>query len=115
MNKDIHFMDYRYPSVNELRERSKKKVPKFAFEYLDGGCHDDVNLKRNTQRIRDIELKPKYLIEQNDKALNLKTFLSCKFSGLKENLVKPTPMADPLHALRFRIGVFTLTNVENSD
>jgi len=73
MNKDIHFMDYRYPSVNELRERSKKKVPKFAFEYLDGGCHDDVNLKRNTQRIRDIELKPKYLIEQNDKALNLRT------------------------------------------
>ncbi len=66
-------MDYRYPSVNELRERSKKKVPKFAFEYLDGGCHDDVNLKRNTQRIRDIELKPKYLIEQNDKALDLRT------------------------------------------
>ncbi|MFL2616140.1 MAG: alpha-hydroxy-acid oxidizing protein [Flavobacteriaceae bacterium] len=72
MNKDIHFMDYRCPSVNELRERSKKKVPKFAFEYLDGGCHDDVNLKRNTQRIRDIELKPKYLIEQNDKALSLR-------------------------------------------
>ena len=73
MKKNIHFMNYRYPSVNELRERSKKKVPKFAFEYLDGGCHDDVNLKRNTQRIRDIELKPKYLIEQNDKALNLRT------------------------------------------
>ena len=73
MNKDIYYMDYRYPSVNELRERSKKKVPKFAFEYLDGGCHDDVNLKRNTQRIRDIELKPKYLIEQNDKALDLRT------------------------------------------
>ena len=73
MNKDIYYMDYRYPSVNELRERSKKKVPKFAFEYLDGGCHDDVNLKRNTQRIRDIELKPKYLIDQNDKALDLRT------------------------------------------
>ena len=73
MNKDIDFMDYRYPSVNELRERSKKKVPKFAFEYLDGGCHDDVNLKRNTQRIRDVELKPKYLVEQNDKALDLRT------------------------------------------
>jgi len=73
MNKDIYYMDYRYPSVNELRERSKKKVPKFAFEYLDGGCHDDVNLKRNTQRIRDVELKPKYLVEQNDKALDLST------------------------------------------
>ena len=73
MNRDIHFMDYRYPSANELRERSKKKVPRFAFEYLDGGCHDDINLKRNTQRIRDVELKPKYLIEQKNKALNTRT------------------------------------------
>ena len=47
MNKDIHFIDYRYPSANDLRKRSKKKIPNFAFEYLDGGCHDDINLKRN--------------------------------------------------------------------
>ena len=73
MNKDIHFMDYRYPSTNELRERSKKKVPRFAFEYLDGGCHDDINLKRNTKRIRDVELKPKYLIEQKNKTLDIRT------------------------------------------
>ena len=71
MNKDIHFIDYRYPSSNDLRKRSKKKIPKFAFEYLDGGCHDDINLKRNTQRIRDIELKPKYLVKH--KTLNLST------------------------------------------
>ena len=73
MNKDIHFMDFRYPSAKELRERSKKKVPRFAFEYLDGGCHDDINLKRNTQRIRDVELKPKYLIEQKNKTLDIRT------------------------------------------
>ena len=73
MNKDIHFMDSRYPSAKELRERSKKKVPRFAFEYLDGGCHDDINLKRNTQRIRDVELKPKYLIEQKNKTLDIRT------------------------------------------
>ena len=51
MNSEIN---YKYPSVPDLRERAKSKIPKFAFEYLDGGCNDDVNLKKNTLRIRDI-------------------------------------------------------------
>ena len=46
MNSEIN---YKYPSVPDLRERAKSKIPKFAFEYLDGGCNDDVNLKKNTQ------------------------------------------------------------------
>jgi L-lactate dehydrogenase (cytochrome) len=66
-------INYKYPSVADLRNRAKSKIPKFAFEYLDGGCHDDVNLKKNTERIRDIELKPKYLVEC--KAPSLKTEL----------------------------------------
>ena len=32
-----------YPSIEDLRQRAKKKIPKFAFEYLDGGCNEDVN------------------------------------------------------------------------
>jgi len=39
-------MNYKYPSVDDLRLRAKAKIPKFAFEYLDGGCNDDVNLKK---------------------------------------------------------------------
>ena len=39
-------INYKYPSVPDLRARAKRKIPKFAFEYLDGGCNDDVNLKR---------------------------------------------------------------------
>ena len=39
-------MNYKYPSVDDLRFRAKAKIPKFAFEYLDGGCNDDVNLKK---------------------------------------------------------------------
>ena len=39
-------INYKYPSVADLRARAKRKIPKFAFEYLDGGCNDDVNLKR---------------------------------------------------------------------
>lgn len=50
-----------YPSNEDLRNRAKKRIPKFAFEYLDGGCNEDVNLHRNTKEIRDIELIPEYL------------------------------------------------------
>jgi L-lactate dehydrogenase (cytochrome) len=66
-------INYKYPSVKDLRARAKTKIPKFAFEYLDGGCNDDVNLKKNTDRIRNIELKPNYLVEY--KKPNLKTTL----------------------------------------
>ena len=66
-------INYKYPSVEDLRSRAKAKIPKFAFEYLDGGCNNDVNLKKNTSRIRDVELKPKYLVDYTPP--NLKTEL----------------------------------------
>ena len=59
-----------------MRAKAKKQIPKFAFEYLDGGCNDDVNLKKNTLRIRDIELKPKYLVVDE---------LVKKIKNMKEN------------------------------
>ena len=71
MKNDIN---HKYPSVADLRERSRSKIPKFAFEYLDGGCNDDVNLKKNTQRIRDIELKPKYLVDYDKPSLKVELF-----------------------------------------
>ena len=51
----------KYPSIDDLREKAQKKIPKFAFEYLDGGCNDDVNLHRNTSELREVQLKPNYL------------------------------------------------------
>ncbi|MFT5386748.1 MAG: L-lactate dehydrogenase (cytochrome), partial [Saprospiraceae bacterium] len=38
-----------------------QRIPKFAFEYLDGGCNEDVNLHRNTAELREVQLKPNYL------------------------------------------------------
>ena len=53
----------KYPSVEDLRTRAQRKIPKFAFEYLDGGCNEDVNLHKNTAEIREVELIPEYLSE----------------------------------------------------
>ncbi|MEH6551057.1 MAG: alpha-hydroxy acid oxidase [Pseudomonadales bacterium] len=54
-------MDSRYPSIEMLAERAKKRMPGFAYDYLTGGCFSDVNLARNTEEIRDIQLRPHYL------------------------------------------------------
>ena len=67
-------INHKYPSVEDLRKRAKLKIPKFAFEYLDGGCNNDVNLKKNTDRIRDIELKPKYLVDYRKPSLKTRLF-----------------------------------------
>ena len=50
-----------YPDIDYLRRRAKKRIPGFAFDYLDGGCNSEVNLRRNTEEIREVQLKPYYL------------------------------------------------------
>ncbi|MFA4869763.1 MAG: alpha-hydroxy acid oxidase [Pedobacter sp.] len=50
-----------YPGIDDLRNKAKSRIPGFAFEYLDGGCNEDVNLHRNTTELRDVRLKPFYL------------------------------------------------------
>ena len=54
-------MDSRYPSIEWLAERAKKRMPGFAYDYLAGGCFSEVNLARNTSEIRDVQLQPHYL------------------------------------------------------
>jgi len=49
------------PGIDDLRNGAMRRIPRFAFEYLDGGCNEDVNLRKNTDEIRQVELKPLYL------------------------------------------------------
>jgi len=53
-----------YPSIEDLREKAIKRIPRFAFEYLDGGCNEDINLYKNTSELRAVELVPRYLKPQ---------------------------------------------------
>lgn len=58
MSDEIHS---KFPSIEHLRERARQRMPRFAFEYLEGGCNSEVNLRRNTEEIREIQLRPWYL------------------------------------------------------
>ena len=50
-----------HPSVEHLRASAERRMPGFAFDYLEGGCHSNLNLKENTDAIRAIKLAPYYL------------------------------------------------------
>jgi L-lactate dehydrogenase (cytochrome) len=54
-------IDPRFPSIEHLKAKTKRRIPRFAYEYLSGGCNNEVNLRKNTSDIREIELKPYYL------------------------------------------------------
>jgi L-lactate dehydrogenase (cytochrome) len=68
------YYNVNYPSVDDLRNKAKKKIPGFAFEYLDGGCNEDVNLHKNTTILREVELKPAYLSNYNEPSLQTALF-----------------------------------------
>ena len=67
MKDNKSFLNYnpQYPSMQDLRRKAKQRIPKFAFEYLEGGCNDDVNLYRNISDLQDVVLMPQYLKKHN--------------------------------------------------
>lgn len=64
----------KYPSVKDLRKRAEFKMPKFAFDYLDGGCNDDINLNKNRTDIQKIELMPNYLSDYDKSLMKTELF-----------------------------------------
>lgn len=64
----------KYPSIDDLRIKAKKRIPPFAFDYLDGGCNEDVSLKRNTSEIREVRLEPRYLRNQGKSSIKTTLF-----------------------------------------
>jgi L-lactate dehydrogenase (cytochrome) len=58
---DLLSYDPRYPSIGDLKRKAKKRIPKFAFDYLEGGCNEEVNLLKNETDFHDITLMPQYL------------------------------------------------------
>jgi (S)-mandelate dehydrogenase len=60
----------KYITVDDLRSRAKKRIPKLAFDYLDGGAGNEANIRRNRSGFDDITLCPEYLrevMERNQK------------------------------------------------
>jgi (S)-mandelate dehydrogenase len=56
----------RAQSINELAGMAKRRLPHFAWEYVEGGAEEELTLKRNRQAFADIALLPKTLVPCSD-------------------------------------------------
>lgn len=53
----------RAASIDDLRRIARRRVPRFAFDLVDGGAEDESNLRRNVHAFDDIRLTPRYLVD----------------------------------------------------
>lgn len=48
-------------SIEGLRQAAKRRLPGFAFEFIDGGSDDEVTLRRNREAFQEITFNPHVL------------------------------------------------------
>jgi L-lactate dehydrogenase (cytochrome) len=60
-------------AVTDYREAARKRLPHFAFEYLDGGSYAETTLRRNTADLEGIALRQRVL--RNVSAIDVSTTL----------------------------------------
>lgn len=53
----------RAASIDDLRARAKRRIPRFAFDLVDGGAENERNLRRNITAFEEIELTPRYMVD----------------------------------------------------
>lgn len=53
----------RAASIDDLRLRAKGRIPRFAFDLVDGGAENERNMRRNIEAFQDVELTPRYMVD----------------------------------------------------
>ena len=56
----------RAASIDDLRLRAKRRIPRFAFDLVDGGAESERNMRRNSQAFEEIELTPRYMVDVSE-------------------------------------------------
>ena len=51
----------RYPCVADLRRRARRRIPRFAWEYLDSGEGAERAARRNVEALQSVVLTPRFL------------------------------------------------------
>ena len=60
--------------VDDLRKRARRRLPRFAFDLLDGGAEDERNLRRNREAFEAILMTPRYLVDVSSPSLEVELF-----------------------------------------
>lgn len=57
--------------IPDLKRRAKRRIPGFAFDYLEGGCNQESALRRNRDALDAIQLRADYLAPYSPPDLNV--------------------------------------------
>src|SRR5438552_11635848 len=63
-----------YPTIEDLRRRARRRVPRFGFDFVDGGANDEVCIERNIAAFRAVELLPRYCVAGKGVSAELELF-----------------------------------------
>jgi isopentenyl diphosphate isomerase/L-lactate dehydrogenase-like FMN-dependent dehydrogenase len=50
-------------NIDDLRKLAKKRLPKIAYDFIEGGTDDEVGLTTNEQAFRQARIVPRYLVD----------------------------------------------------
>jgi len=50
-------------NIDDLRKLAKKRLPKIAYDFIEGGTDDEVGLATNEQAFRQARIVPRYLVD----------------------------------------------------
>ncbi len=53
--------DTRFPAIPDLKRRARRRMPGFAFDYVDGAIDEEHGKRRNRDAWHDVVLTPRYL------------------------------------------------------
>ncbi|QVQ25943.1 alpha-hydroxy acid oxidase [Achromobacter deleyi] len=54
------------PSVMDYRRQAQRRLPRLAYDYLEGGAEDGITLARNTAAYAGLEFRPDVLVDVTD-------------------------------------------------
>jgi (S)-mandelate dehydrogenase len=64
----------RFPTIADLRARARARVPRFAFDFVDGGANDETCVERNVKAFRAVELLPHYCVDTKGASIEVELF-----------------------------------------
>src|SRR5712671_1566549 len=50
-------------NIEDLQRMAKRRLPKIAFDFIEGGLEDERGLERNTSAFHKHQLLPRYLVD----------------------------------------------------
>jgi L-lactate dehydrogenase (cytochrome) len=56
-------------TLEDVREAARRRLPRLAFDFIEGGAGSELTLRRNTAAFDGLALRPRHLVDVSDRSL----------------------------------------------